>query len=166
MNKVPYVKPAPIGANVLTTDDVIAAGYDYSYLKMGGMLKVPGATVDGDLTVGAGAAFSMKVLALSTQPAKETSVAVGGTATLTVAGADGLAPYTYQWYKRSSGQDEQEHPTQGKLIEGATAASYKITKAAKGDAGTYYAVVRDNADNQVVSDPAVVKVTEAAPSGG
>ena len=39
-----YVKPAPIGSAVVTTDDVIAQGYDFLYLKMGGMLKVQVAT--------------------------------------------------------------------------------------------------------------------------
>lgn len=46
-----YVKPAPIGSAVVTTDDVIAQGYDFLPLKMGGMLKVQEATVDGDLTI-------------------------------------------------------------------------------------------------------------------
>lgn len=51
MGKGVYVKPKPIGHSVITTDDVIAAGYDFVYLKMGGMLKVAKSTVDGDFVV-------------------------------------------------------------------------------------------------------------------
>lgn len=156
-----YRKPAPIGANVITTDDVIAAGNDFMYLKMGGMLKVPQASVDGDLKVGAGAAFQMSVLRLSTQPAKTVTVTEGADATLKVVAADGLAPYKYQWFQRSAGQDEQEHPSQGKLIEGATAATLVIKATKVGDSGTYFAQVTDDAGNLVVSDAATVKVNES-----
>lgn len=155
-----YVKPAPIGSNVITTDDVIASGHDFTYLKMGGMLKVPGASVDGDLEVGAGPAFELVPLKITTQPANK-SVAEGADVTMTVAVTGGLAPYKYQWYKRHISEDEQKWPTSGLAVDGATAATLSLEDVTTDDAGVYFAQVRDNSDNLIVTEGSVVKVTES-----
>lgn len=147
-NKGTYVKPAPIGSTVITTDDVLAQGNDFAYLKMGGMLKVAGTQVDGDLLVGAGAAYvPPAALSFSTDLASTKSVAAGATLTLSVVAAGGVAPYVYKWFKGNS------------EISGATSATY--TKAAvAGDAGVYTCQIWDSAGKTLVSTACTVTVTE------
>ena len=94
-----YVKPEPIGSAVVTTDDVIAAGYDYSYLKMGGMLKVQENTHKNDLTLKGDTKYVPPVAVESVTVAPATSsVVVGATrqlnATVVPAGASNK---TVQW---------------------------------------------------------------------
>lgn len=143
-----YVKPAPIGSAVVTTDDVIAQGYDFAYLKMGGMLKVQEATVDGDLTIKGDAAYEPpKPLGFATDLTATKSVATGAALTLTVAAKDGFGDYTYQWYK------------DGAPISGRTSASFTKSAAEAGDAGDYYAEVTDKEGNKAQSTVCKVTVT-------
>lgn len=151
-----YVKPAPIGSNVITTDDVIAAGYDFVYLKQGGMLKVQGATVDGDLTVKGDAAFSIVPLAFTTNLANQ-SVAEGADATFTVAVTGGFGDKSYKWFWNGVWIDPAENAT-------AATAALKNSAVTVESAGVYHVEVRDSADNILVSLPSVLTVTEA--SGG
>lgn len=145
-----YVKPKPIGSGVVTTDDVIAQGYDFVYLKMGGMLKVQEATVEGDLTVKGDTAYVPPVpLSLSTDLAATKSVATGAQLTLTVAAANGFGDYSYQWYK------------DGAPISGRTGASFSKSAAEAGDAGDYYCVATDKMGDTVTSKTCKVTVTEA-----
>lgn len=153
-NKGEYVKPAPIGSNVITTDDVIAAGYDFTYLKMGGMLKVQGATVDGDLTVKGDVAFSIVPLSFTTNLANQ-SVAEGADATFTVAASGGLAPYTYKWFYNGKEIDVTDNAT-------AATAALTVSDVTDESAGVYHVEVRDSADNILVSLPSVLTVTEAS----
>lgn len=143
-----YVKPAPIGSGVVTTDDVIAQGYDFVYLKMGGMLKVQEATVEGDLTVKGDTKYAPPVpLSFSTDLAATKSVATGAALTLTVAAANGFGDYTYQWYK------------DGAPISGRTGASFSKSAAEAGDAGDYYCVATDKMGDTVTSKTCTVTVT-------
>lgn len=143
-----YVKPAPIGSAVVTTDDVIAQGYDFVYLKMGGMLKVQEATVDGDLTIKGDTAYEPPVpLSFSTDLAATKSVATGAALTLTVAAANGFGDYTYQWYK------------DGAPLSGRTSASFSKSAAEAGDAGVYYCEVTDKNGDKAQSKQCTVTVT-------
>lgn len=145
-----YKKPAPIGSNVVTTDDVIAQGYDFLPLKMGGMLKVQEATVNGDLTVKGDTAYEPPVpLSLSTDLTATKSVAAGATLTLTVAAANGFGDYTYQWYK------------DGAPLAGRTGASFSKASAAEADAGEYYCEATDKMGAKVTSKVCTVTVTGA-----
>jgi hypothetical protein len=146
-----YVKPAPIGSNVITTDDVIAAGYDFVYLKMGGMLKVQGATVDGDLTLKGDTAFNVKPLAFTTNLANQ-SVAAAADATFTVVVTGGVGAKSYKWFWNGIWIDPAINPT------AATAAlvNHAVTEESE---GTYHVEVRDEADNVLVSLPSVLTVT-------
>lgn len=112
-----YVKPAPIGSAVVTTDDVIAQGYDFLPLKMGGMLKVQEATVDGDLTIKGDTAYEApKPLGFSTDlAASAPDVYLNNNETfgpLAVAVKGGVEPYTYQW-KRGTANVGSNSPTFG-----------------------------------------------------
>lgn len=73
MSKVPS-----IGAGVITTDDVLAQGYDFIPLKMGGMAKVPAdvaAAQSKDIT---GAAYTKPAaLSLTTDLAATKTVVEG-----------------------------------------------------------------------------------------
>jgi hypothetical protein len=143
-----YVKPAPIGSAVVTTDDVIAQGYDFLPLKMGGMLKVQEATVDGDLTIKGDAAYvPPKPLGFSTDLTATKSVATGAALTLTVAAKDGFGDYTYQWYK------------DGAPLSGRTSASFSKSAAEAGDAGVYYCEVTDKNGDKAQSKQCTVTVT-------
>ena len=145
-----YKKPAPIGSGVVTTDDVIAQGYDFVYLKMGGMLKVQEATVEGDLTIKGDTAYAPPVpLSLSTDLAATKTVATGAQLTLTVAAANGFGDYSYQWYK------------DGAPISGRTGASFSKSAAEAGDAGDYYCVATDKMGDTVTSKTCKVTVTTA-----
>ena len=143
-----YVKPNPIGSGVVTTDDVIAQGYDFLYLKMGGMLKVQEGTHEGDLTVKGATKYAPPVpLSFSTDLAATKSVATGAALTLTVAAANGFGDYTYQWYK------------DGAPISGRTGASFSKSAAEAGDAGVYYCVATDKMGDSVTSKTCTVTVT-------
>lgn len=162
-NKGEYVKPAPIGSNVITTDDVIAAGYDFSYLKMGGMLKVQNATVEGDLTLKGDTAFSIVPLVFSANLSNQ-ALDVGADATFTVQVAGGIAPYSYEWFYATKSAD---YPVAGVKIstaDNATAdtASLVVSDTTLDSTGVYYAVVRDSADNVLVSAPGVLTVSPVA----
>lgn len=151
-----YVKPAPIGSNVVTTDDVIDGGYDFAYLKMGGMLKVQEATVDGDLTIKGDTAFNIKPLAFTTNLANQ-SVAEGADATFTVAVTGGVGTKSYKWFWNGVWIDPAKNAT-------AATAALKNTAVTEESAGVYHVEVRDESDNILVSLPSVLTVTEA--SGG
>ena len=84
---------------------------------------------------------------ISTQPSNQ-SVAVGGTATFTVA-AGGTDPLSYQWQKA------------GTAIAGATAASYTTPATTLADDGTLFNVVVTNSMGSVVSANARLSVTAA-----
>lgn len=143
-----YVKPAPIGSGVITTDHVIAQGYDFVYLKMGGMLKVKEAQVDGDLTVGSGTAYAPPAaLSFSTNLPATKSVATGAALALTVVAAGGVEPFTYVWTKG------------GVVIPGATTATYNKAAAAAGDAGVYVVTVKDAMGKTKASVACTVTVT-------
>lgn len=143
-----YKKPAPIGSTVVTTDDVIAQGYDFVYLKMGGMLKVQETTVETDLTIKGDTAYEPPVpLSFSTDLAATKSVATGAALTLTVAAANGFGDYTYQWYK------------DGAPLSGRTGASFSKSAAEAGDAGDYYCVATDKMGDTVTSKTCKVTVT-------
>ena len=143
-----YVKPNPIGSGVVTTDDVIAQGYDFLYLKMGGMLKVQEVTHEGDLTVKGDTKYAPPVpLSFSTDLAATKSVATGAALTLTVAAANGFGDYTYQWYK------------DGAPLSGRTGASFSKSAAVAGDAGEYYVVAKDKMGDYVTSKTCTVTVT-------
>lgn len=71
-------------------------------------------------------------LSFSTNLTATKSVYIGDPLTLTIAAANGLAPYSYQWQKN------------GVNISGATAATYTKT-AATGDNATYTCIVKDSA---------------------
>lgn len=158
-NRVP-----PIGSNVITTDDVYEAGYDYVPLMGAGMLKVQSATVDGDLTIKGDTEFDIVPMSFTTSPAGST-VAEGGDISVSVAVAGGIAPYTYEWFRQNT---KSTYPvvTTSTLIDpakNATAATANlvIEDATAEDAGTYWVRVRDSADNIIASgDSAVVKVGE------
>lgn len=159
-NRVP-----PIGSNVITTDDVINAGFDFVCLKMGGMLKVQEGTVNDDLTVKGDAAFNIVPLAFSTAPAG-TTVAPGADIELSAVVTGGLAPYTYQWLKSVT---SDTYPTTITSTEidasknaSAATANLKIEDAEEADAGNYWVRVRDASDNIIASGDAAVRVGEAS----
>ena len=82
----------------------------------------------------------------STPLAATTTESTGGTMTLTVVVAGGLAPYSYQWYKNNN------------AITGANAATYKKTSLATTDSGTYKVVVHDVYGN-IISSSTVATVS-------
>jgi hypothetical protein len=84
---------------------------------------------------------------INTQPTNKT-VCTGGTTSLTVvASGTGL---TYQWRKG------------GVNISGATAATYTITNASAGNAGSYDVVVSNSCGGSVTSNTVTVTVSNAA----
>lgn len=99
-----------IGNGVVDTDDVIAQGYDFVGLKMGGMLKVQEETVDKDLTIKGDEEYyppgHVFPLAFTTNlPANAPDVYLGNNeqfGPLTVAVKGGVAPYSYQWKRGSA----------------------------------------------------------------
>lgn len=84
---------------------------------------------------------------ITTQPASQT-VTVGNSVTFSVA-ASGSGTLAYQWRKA------------GTAISGATSASYAISSATTGDAGSYDVVV-SNATGSVTSSAATLTVTTAS----
>lgn len=66
---------------------------------------------------------------LTTNLAATKEVVEGGTLSLSVAAADGLASYTYQWFK------------DGAAISGRTNASFSKSSVTSADAGVYHCVV-------------------------
>jgi hypothetical protein len=86
---------------------------------------------------------------IAAQPA-DVSVAVGGTATFSVAAA-GTAPLTYQWQKG------------GTAIAGATAASYTTPATVTGDSASTFAVIVTNATGTATSKAATLTVTATVP---
>lgn len=77
-----------------------------------------------------------------------TSVATGGTLTLTVALAGGIEPYRVQWFKN------------GTAISGATGLTYTKANAVAADAGVYKAVAQDEFGD-IIADSTTVSVTSA-----
>lgn len=145
-----YVKPAPIGSSVVTTDHVIAQGYDFVYLKMGGMLKVQSAQVDGDLTLGSGAAYAPPVaLSYSTNLPATEEFTTAQAFTLSVTPAGGIAPYSVEWFK------------DGVAISGATSTSLNLGTATVAMSGVYYAVFKDAMGKSLKSVECTVTVTAA-----
>lgn len=144
-----HVKPAPIGSSVVTTDDVIDQGYDFSYLKMGGMLKVQKATVDGDLTTKGDTAYEApSALAITLQPEAAVSVESGKLLQLKVTAVGGVKPYAYVWKKGTAVVADQTSDTFSK-------------KAVSADAGSYTCEITDAKGTKVTSTAAVVTVTAA-----
>ena len=87
--------------------------------------------------------------AITSHPAS-TSVAVGATATFTVA-ATGQAPLSYQWRKN------------GTAISGATSASYTTPATVSGDSGSTFSVVVSNSLGSATSNNATLTVTTTPP---
>jgi len=81
------------------------------------------------------------------------SVPLGSSATFTV-GADGLAPFGYQWYSGSNKISSANNPT-------ATHATLLLTNLQFNQSGTYSVVV-SNSISGVTSQPATLFVFEAA----
>lgn len=157
-NRVP-----PIGSNVITTDDVIEAGFDFVPLYQGGMAKVQQTTVDGDLTVKGDTPFDIVPLSFSTKVAGS-SVAVGDDITLTVAVSGGVAPYTYEWFKTLTKDTYPVYSTSTQIDPAknasAATASLKVEDATADDTARYWVKVKDSADNILASDDASVKVSD------
>lgn len=145
-----YIKPAPIGSGVVTTDHVIAQGYDFVYLKMGGMLKVQESQVDGDLVLGAGAAYvPPAVLAITTNLTATKAFTDAQTFELSIAGSGGVAPYSVEWYK------------DGAKIANANSTTLNLGTATTAMAGKYTAVYKDAMGKSVNSVECTVTITEA-----
>lgn len=155
-NRVP-----PIGSNVVTTDDVLAAGFDFVYLKQGGMLKVQEGTVVDDLTIKGDVAFNIVPMAFTTSPAGS-DVDAGDSISLTAAVSGGLSPYKYQWFKSvvSDTYPSTITSTEIDASKNASAATATLTiaDAEESDAGNYFVRVKDSADNIIASGDAHVKV--------
>lgn len=144
-----YVKPAPIGSKVVTTDDVIDQGYDFSYLKMGGMLKVQKATVDGDLTTKGDTAYTPPAaLAITLQPVTPVSVVSGNLLQLKVTAVGGVKPYAYVWKKGTA------------IVAGQNSDTFS-KNAVEADAGSYTVEITDALGAKVTSSASVVTVTPA-----
>lgn len=100
------------------------------------------------LTIGgSGGTGGSSAPVIAAQPASQ-SVAVGSTATFTVA-ASGTGTLTYQWLKNSS------------AVAGATAATYTTPATAAADNGTQFSVVVSSPSNglSVTSNSALLTVT-------
>lgn len=145
MSKVPS-----IGAGVITTDDVLAQGYDFLPLQQGGMVKVPAdvaAAVNKDVT---GAAYTKPAaLSLSTDLTPTKSVEVGAALTLAVVPTGGVAPYSVTWLKG------------GSAIQTLGSSTLNLGAATLDMAGAYHAEVYDAAGKEIQSTTCVVTVTEA-----
>lgn len=89
---------------------------------------------------------------LTTNLTAAKEVAEGGTLSLSVVATDGLAPYTYQWFK------------DGVAISGRTSASFSKASVTAADAGVYHCVVTSantKVPNSVTSVKCTVTVTAA-----
>lgn len=99
-----------IGNGVVDTDDVIAQGYDFVGLKMGGMLKVQEDTVEQDLTIKGDEQYyppgTIFPLAFNTDlPTSAPDVYLGNNeqfGPLSVSVKGGVEPYSYQWKRGSA----------------------------------------------------------------
>lgn len=145
MSKVPS-----IGAGVITTDDVLAQGYDFVPLFQGGMAKVPAdvaAAVNKDIT---GAAYTKPAaLSLTTDLTATKTVAEGAALELKVVPAGGVAPYSVTWFKG------------GSAIQTLGSSTLNLGAATLDMAGSYHAEVYDAAGKEIQSTTCVVTVTEA-----
>lgn len=91
-------------------------------------------------------------VSLSTNLAATAAVAHAGTISLSVVAANGLAPYTYQWFKDDV------------AIEGRTSASFSKANATTADSGRYHVVVTSSNTRAPKTVKSVVcAVTVAAP---
>lgn len=132
-----------ISSNTIDTDDAITAGFDFIGLKNGGMLKVQGDTVDGDLTIKGDTKYvppgneSDVAFAVDLDATKEGTTSV----TLSVEVERGVTPYTYQWFK-----DDAE-------VSGATSSTYNATAS-----GAYKVEVTDGSGTKITSKTSTVTV--------
>ena len=145
MSKVPS-----IGAGVITTDDVLAQGYDFVPLFQGGMAKVPAdvaAAQSKDIT---GAAYTKPAaLSLTTDLAATKTVAKGAALELAVVATGGVAPYSVTWFKG------------GSAIQTLGSSTLNLGAATLNMAGSYHAEVYDAAGKEIQSTTCVVTITEA-----
>jgi hypothetical protein len=112
----------------------------------GALFRVVVTNTGGSVTSNAATLTVIVPPAITTQPAS-TSVAVGATATFTVA-VSGTSP-TFQWQKN------------GTNIAGATSASYTTPATVAGDDGAQFRVVVTNAAGAVTSTAATLGVVSA-----
>lgn len=148
MSKVPS-----IGAGVITTDDVLAQGYDFIPLFQGGMAKVPADVAAAQSKDVTGAAYTKpSPLKLTTDLAATKSVAVGAALELKVVPTGGVAPYSVTWFKG------------GSAVQTLGSSTLNLGAATLDMAGSYHAEVYDAAGKEIQSTTCVVTVTE--PSGG
>ena len=144
MSKVPS-----IGAGVITTDDVLAQGYDFVPLFQGGMAKVPAdvaAAQSKDIT---GAAYTKPVALKLTTDLAATKVAEGAALELKVVPAGGVAPYSVTWFKG------------GSAVQTLGSSTLNLGAATLDMAGSYHAEVYDAAGKEIQSTTCVVTVTAA-----
>lgn len=145
MSKVPS-----IGAGVITTDDVLAQGYDFVPLFQGGMAKVPADVAAAQSKDVTGAAYTKPAaLKLTTDLAATKSVAVGTALELKVVPAGGVAPYSVTWFKG------------GSAVQTLGSSTLNLGAATLDMAGSYHAEVYDAAGKEIQSTTCVVTVTQA-----
>lgn len=146
MSKVPS-----IGAGVITTDDVLAQGYDFVPLFQGGMAKVPAAVAAAQSKDITGAAYTKPVaLKLTTDLAATKTVAEGAALELKVVPAGGVAPYSVTWFKG------------GSAVQTLGSSTLNLGAATLDMAGSYHAEVYDAAGKEIQSTTCVVTVNKAA----
>ena len=110
-----------------------------------GSYTVVASNAAGSVTSSAAVLTVISVPTITTQPATQ-SVITGGNVTFSVVATTGGGTLAYQWSKG------------GVAIAGATSASYTITGATSGSAGTYTVTV-SNAAGSVTSSGAVLTIT-------
>lgn len=146
MSKVPS-----IGAGVITTDDVLAQGYDFVPLFQGGMAKVPADVAAAQSKDVTGAAYTKPAaLKLTTDLAATKSVVVGAALELKVVPAGGVAPYSVTWFKG------------GSAVQTLGSSTLNLGAATLDMAGSYHAEVYDAAGKEIQSTTCVVTVNKAA----
>lgn len=146
MSKVPS-----IGAGVITTDDVLAQGYDFVPLFQGGMAKVPAAVAAAQSKDITGAAYTKPVaLKLTTDLAATKTVAEGAALELKVVPAGGVAPYSVTWFKG------------GSAVQTLGSSTLNLGAATLDMAGSYHAEVYDAAGKEIQSTTCVVTVNKVA----
>jgi hypothetical protein len=84
-------------------------------------------------------------LSIIAQP-QSAAANLGQPVTFSVAAAGGKQPYTYQWFEG------------GKLISGATLATYTLTSVSTANAGTYLVTVTDSTGATVTSNSATLSL--------
>ena len=145
MSKVPS-----IGAGVITTDDVLAQGYDFIPLFQGGMAKVPADVAAAQSKDVTGAAYTKpSPLKLTTDLAATKTVAKGAALELKVVPAGGVAPYSVTWFKG------------GSAVQTLGSSTLNLGAATLDMAGSYHAEVYDAAGKEIQSTTCVVTVTAA-----